>query len=55
YYNCGDWVESCTALVEGDDGILSVLNYLPFSGDRMSRNRMTESLSDEQSLLARSD
>jgi UDP-2,3-diacylglucosamine pyrophosphatase LpxH len=27
YYNCGDWVESCTALVEGDDGILSMLNY----------------------------
>jgi len=20
YYNCGDWVESCSALVEGDDG-----------------------------------
>jgi UDP-2,3-diacylglucosamine pyrophosphatase LpxH len=20
YYNCGDWVESCTALVELDDG-----------------------------------
>ena len=31
YYNCGDWVESCTALVEGDDGILSILNYLPLS------------------------
>jgi UDP-2,3-diacylglucosamine pyrophosphatase LpxH len=27
YYNCGDWVESCTALVEGDDGILSMINY----------------------------
>ena len=22
YYNCGDWVESCTALVEGDDGMI---------------------------------
>jgi hypothetical protein len=31
YYNCGDWVESCTALVEGDDGILSLVNYQPFS------------------------
>jgi len=31
YYNCGDWVESCTALVEGDDGILSMINYLPLS------------------------
>jgi UDP-2,3-diacylglucosamine pyrophosphatase LpxH len=22
YYNCGDWVESCSALVEYDDGRL---------------------------------
>ena len=29
YYNCGDWVESCTALVEGKDGILSMINYHP--------------------------
>ena len=27
YYNCGDWVESCTALVEGDDGILSMVSH----------------------------
>ena len=27
YYNCGDWVESCTALVEGDDGMISLVNY----------------------------
>jgi len=27
YYNCGDWVESCTALVEGDDGMISLANY----------------------------
>ena len=31
YYNCGDWVESCTALVEGDDGMISLVNYHPFS------------------------
>jgi UDP-2,3-diacylglucosamine pyrophosphatase LpxH len=30
YYNCGDWVESCTALVEGDDGMVSLINYHPF-------------------------
>ena len=29
YYNCGDWVEGCTALVEGKDGILSMINYHP--------------------------
>src|SRR6267142_953645 len=27
YYNCGDWVESCTALVEGDDGMISLVDY----------------------------
>jgi UDP-2,3-diacylglucosamine pyrophosphatase LpxH len=27
YYNCGDWVESCTALVEGDDGMIALVNY----------------------------
>ena len=31
YYNCGDWVESCTALVEGDDGMISLVNYHSFS------------------------
>jgi UDP-2,3-diacylglucosamine pyrophosphatase LpxH len=29
YYNCGDWVESCTALVESNDGIISMVNYHP--------------------------
>ena len=33
YYNCGDWVESCTALVEGDDGVLSLLNYQSLSAN----------------------
>ena len=37
YYNCGDWVESCTALVEGDDGILSMINYRPFSASRQTK------------------
>ena len=31
YYNCGDWVESCTALVEGDDGMIALVNQHPFS------------------------
>ena len=26
YYNCGDWVESCTALVEFDDGRIELVN-----------------------------
>ncbi len=27
YANCGDWVESCTALVEHDNGKLEVINW----------------------------
>src|SRR5438132_11078893 len=34
YYNCGDWVESCSALVEGEDGIISLVNYDPFLASR---------------------
>src|SRR5438874_12916884 len=33
YYNCGDWVESCSALVESDDGVLSLLNYQSLSAN----------------------
>lgn len=31
YANCGDWVESCTALVEHDDGRLELLDGLEFN------------------------
>jgi UDP-2,3-diacylglucosamine pyrophosphatase LpxH len=31
YYNCGDWVESCTALVEHEDGRIEVLDGLSFN------------------------
>ena len=32
YYNCGDWVETCSALIERDDGRLEIVNYLPQIG-----------------------
>ena len=28
YYNCGDWVESCPALVEHDDGPMNIIDGL---------------------------
>ena len=31
YYNCGDWVETCSALIEREDGALELVNYNPFS------------------------
>jgi UDP-2,3-diacylglucosamine pyrophosphatase LpxH len=27
YYNCGDWVETCSAMVERDDGSIEIVNY----------------------------
>ncbi|MGE3107364.1 MAG: UDP-2,3-diacylglucosamine diphosphatase [Phycisphaerales bacterium] len=30
YYNCGDWVENCTAIVEHDDGRMQLLSGLAF-------------------------
>lgn len=30
YYNCGDWVETCSALVETLDGEIELLNFNPF-------------------------
>ena len=31
YYNCGDWVETCSALVEDETGAIELVNYHPFS------------------------
>ena len=46
YMNCGDWVESCTALVEDDQGVFRIIDWtsavednvtlLPFEDDRLS-------------------
>lgn len=27
YYNCGDWVETCSAMVEREDGFIEIVNY----------------------------
>jgi len=45
YYNCGDWVESCTALVEGWDGIVTSVNYSPFSPACSAGNRTVDASS----------
>ncbi len=33
YYNCGDWVETCSALIERDDGVIEIANYHPVPTD----------------------
>jgi UDP-2,3-diacylglucosamine pyrophosphatase LpxH len=41
YYNCGDWVESCSALIERQDGVIEIINFHPFSAARPAFNRPT--------------
>jgi len=31
YYNCGDWVETCSALIEREDGAIELVSYHPFA------------------------
>jgi UDP-2,3-diacylglucosamine pyrophosphatase LpxH len=46
YYNSGDWVESCTALVENHDGSIELLNYSSALGK--TSDRMED---EEESIL----
>jgi len=41
YYNCGDWVETCSALVEDYTGKIEIVSYLPRTQTtrRVSRHR----------------
>src|SRR6266566_3553736 len=44
YYNCGDWVESCTALVEGEDGIVAMVNCHLSSVTQSARSQTVDPL-----------
>jgi UDP-2,3-diacylglucosamine pyrophosphatase LpxH len=50
YYNCGDWVESCTALVEGDDGMISLVNYHSLSATDRAMAPTVDSARSKQTL-----
>ena len=39
YYNCGDWVESCSALVEDFEGKLHLVFHVATGPGRRSRRR----------------
>ncbi len=51
YYNCGDWVESCTALVEGDDGILSMISYESFSASPERKVSVTPAILNDETKM----
>jgi len=42
YYNCGDWVETCSAVVEQEDGRIDMVNYPPLIRGVASRPRPHE-------------
>ena len=48
YYNCGDWVESCTALVEHDDGRFELVDGLALTQSMLA----AESEPDDAEALA---
>jgi UDP-2,3-diacylglucosamine pyrophosphatase LpxH len=50
YYNCGDWVESCTALVEREDGMISLINYHSLPSSVGALTPTTDSGSTEADL-----
>jgi UDP-2,3-diacylglucosamine pyrophosphatase LpxH len=39
YYNCGDWVETCSALVEHNDGMIELVHYDPVPAARFPEDR----------------
>jgi len=50
YVNCGDWVESCTALVEGDDGMISLVDYRSHAANAVIRARIHPTPSNHTSV-----
>ena len=57
YYNCGDWVESCTALVEHHDGRMQVIDGIQAVDAMLKRDQAALGQPDPPSLteLLRSD
>jgi hypothetical protein len=41
YVNCGDWVESCTAVVEHFDGRLEIIDWVNPAPARKADNRIS--------------
>ncbi len=44
YYNCGDWVESCTALVEDENGELQIIHWAENQENYLSVDRKSKEI-----------
>ena len=42
YHNCGDWVESCTALVEDYSGKIEIIKWLDVDKSKLLEEKITE-------------
>ncbi len=51
YYNCGDFVESCTALVEHADGRMELLTHLAQPVDPTAADESPEELAAQEDML----
>jgi hypothetical protein len=51
YLNCGDWVESCTMLVEHDDGRIELIDGLAFLARHDAAKAMREGGDDDSREL----
>ena len=51
YYNCGDWVESCTALIEGEDGMIALVDYHSHTANRRAVTPTIDSAGPKQTLV----
>jgi UDP-2,3-diacylglucosamine pyrophosphatase LpxH len=51
YINCGDWVDSCTAIVERDDGSMELVHWR--DKEVLAEDLLPETLLEEAPVLAR--
>ena len=48
YYNCGDWVESHTALVENHDGTFEIINWADIASNNEFEEKKNKIISQEE-------
>ncbi len=52
YYNCGDWVESCTGLVENRNGQISIVRWVEDSVHLLNEEVISENRTNKRRLAS---
>ena len=50
--NCGDWVESCTALVEHEDGRFEIITWTQVSATDAVEAELEDDLEEQRDIAA---